>query len=390
MSELGRVRLLHATRIRVQSMWLPIIVIVIYLITRVANGECYQGIANGWLTTNNIPYNKPAFLTWYSYCFMLLSLLILYPYVQWYTDDSFRHFLFCTWPGKLGFRNAFCSCLAMMYLLIVINILWVFGLDRISVSIANAVIQTQTGMTVALSVWILGDRFVFSQGLGIVVSLFGVLLIVVTPLYNKGADHGENHTSGSELIGIFLIIASSLLWAGYQLSWRILSETKNNGKLTRADGLIDTLASVAVMGFCNLVLGWPAIVLFHWTGLETFEYPSIWMALTLNGLVEYSFDVSCAFAIFLTSPVVTAITAPLTIPISLIWDSFMYKEPFYVGTTQIYGVLFVLLGVTLVELKPTRWENFCAAGDDENRVLLQANDETGTMTTFEAIPHQMT
>lgn len=353
------------------SVLLPTLVVAVYLITRVANGEFYQGITNGYLVPT--AYNKPAFLTWNAYSFMLLSILPMYPYVR-HQGWTLSYYFFTIWPGTLGFWNSFLACLVMIYLLIVINILFIFGLANLSVSMVNAVIQTQTGMVVALSVWVLGDRFTGSEGLGIFISMLGVLLLVVPPLLDS-TDEIKN-PSGSKVIGILFTLASTALWAVYQLSWRVLAEAKHRTKLTRMEGMVDTLASVTVMGFCNVLLGWTFLVLFHWTGVETLEYPpttELWWALTFNGLVEYSFDISCAMAIFLTSAVVTSITAPLTIPIAFLWDSVMYNEPLKIGLMDVGGVLLVLMGVALVELKPD-WGSSSMLGGERHRLLVHSSD----------------
>ena len=355
------------------SVWVPFGIVTAYLITWVANCECYQGIANGWLTGK--PYDKPVYLTWNAYCYMLLSFLFVYPYAKWSKCCSLGHFYFVIWPGKLSFRKSLLACLTMMYTLIVLNILWVYGLVNISVAAVNAVNQTQAGMTVALSIWWLGDRLVPSEGIGVLMSLLGVSLIVLPPLFDASREVDD-----SKLIGIIMIIASSFLWAVYQLSWRVLSEAKNVEKLTRLEGLMDTLATLSVMGCCNLFFGWPLIFIFHLTGIENFEFPSEWMALTLNGLVEYSFDASCATAIFLTSPVVTAITAPLTIPISFLWDSLMYNKPLKVESSSVFGVVLLLVGVAMIELKPQLWgETICTV--DEKRSLLILTDEKRCILT---------
>lgn len=349
---------------------LPVFSIVVYLITWVANCECYQGIANGFITT--VPYDKPAYLTWNAYCFMLISFVFVYPYARWYKGCTMTHYYLHIWPGKLGFQKSCLASFAMMYNLIILNILWVYGLVNISVAAANAVNQTQTAITVALSVLVLGDRFLFSEGLGVFISLFGVFLIVVPPLFDPT---DETVQDGSQMFGVVTSIVSSGFWAIYQLSWRILSEAKHRDELTRLEGLVDTLATLSVMGLCNLLVGWPFVVIFHWTGLETYQHPTERWALTLNGLVEYSFDVSCSFAIFLTSPVVTAITAPLTIPISFVWDSVMYNEPMNVGFIDVCGVFFILIGVCMVELKPRTFtcdtcDSICASTPNKSSPLI--------------------
>ena len=361
----------HNDEMNFKNIWLPIVAIVLYLISWVANCEFYQGVANGYFT--NHPYDKPAYMTWNAYCFMLIGIIILYPYARWCKGCSLSHFYVHIWPGKLGFHKAVLAAFAMMYILIILNILWVYGLVNISVATANAVNQTQTGMTVALCVYILGDRFVYSEGIGIMISLVGVFFIVLPPLLDTTDEAVQD---GSRMFGVVSSVISSFFWAIYQLSWRVLSEAKNREELTRLEGFMDTLATLSVMGVCNIFFGWTFVVIFHFTGIETFEKPTERWALTLNGLVEYAFDVSCSFSIFLTSPVITAMTAPLTIPISFMWDSLMYNEPLSVGLMDVFGVCLVLLGVAMVELKPRIFgcDDICNCVDKKESPLLTPKD----------------
>ena len=370
----------HNDAMNFTNIWLPFVAIVVYLITWVANCEFYQGVANGYFT--NHPYDKPAYMTWNAYCFMLIGIVVLYPYATWYKGYSLSHFYYTIWPGKLGFHKAVLAAFAMMYILIILNILWVYGLVNISVATANAVNQTQTGMTVALCVCVLGDRFVYSEGIGILISLVGVFFIVLPPLFDTTDEAVQD---GSKMFGVVSSVISSFFWAIYQLSWRVLSEAKNREALTRLEGFMDTLATLSVMGVCNVFFGWTFVVIFHLTGIETFEKPTERWALTLNGLVEYAFDVSCSFAIFLTSPVVTAMTAPLTIPISFVWDSLMYNEPLNVGPMDVFGVCLVLLGVALVELKPRIFScnNICNREVEREGPLLTQRGHGSPDNSFE-------
>jgi drug/metabolite transporter (DMT)-like permease len=164
----------------------------------------------------------------------------------------------------------------------------------------------------------LGTRFTYSEAIGIAVSLLGVALIVVPPFLDTGDDDiSPQKVSSKVLNGLSATLISAIVWAFYQVSWKIIAIDKS--EQTKLDGLVDTAATLGVMGLCNLFLGWSVLWTLHISGLETFEFPSrsLIPALTCNAFVEYAFDTSLAIAIFFTSPVVTAITAPLTIPISL-------------------------------------------------------------------------
>mmetsp|Transcript_23520 Transcript_23520/g.65674 ORF Transcript_23520/g.65674 Transcript_23520/m.65674 type:complete len:146 (-) Transcript_23520:1340-1777(-) len=103
----------------------------------------------------------------------------------------------------------------------------------------------------------------------------------------------------------------------------------------------------------------------HWTGLGPFQLPQHWIqwvCLQANGLVEYSFDASCALAIYLTSPLVASIVVPLTLPVSVIVDQMLNggttdgtdatssASGLQFGWPTLFGALFILGGVALLEM----------------------------------------
>lgn len=327
----------------------PIFSVAIYLIFWVANGEMMQGVANGTLAPE--PFDRPAFLSWFSYNSMLLSWIPLIWYCRKIRKCPLDEYLRFSWASASGLTYMLsCSCV-MQFLLLVMNTLWIVGLRHISVAMSNAIYQVQAAVTVGLSVWCLGSRFVAAEAIGIVVSLLGVGLIVIPPLMDRPED--EETDNGVQFEGIVATLLSAVIWAVYQIAWRVIS--KGKPEVSRLEGLMDTAATLGVMGVCNLFLGWPVLLVVHWAGVERFELPS-WSlvpALMLNALIEYSFDASLAVAIYLTSPVITAITAPLTIPISFASDHFLYGSPLQVGNYDWIGSLLVLLGVVWMELKIT-------------------------------------
>jgi hypothetical protein len=101
------------------------------------------------------------------------------------------------------------------------------------------------------------------------------------------------------------------------------TSSENSISNVKERGLINTFVTLGVMGVCNILFGWPVLLLLHWLGIERIDLepiPQMWKLLTMNSLIEALFDTSCAVAIYMTSPVITSITAPLTIPISVAWD----------------------------------------------------------------------
>ena len=327
---------------------IPILSVIVYLLLWVANAEMMQGVASGTLAPE--AFDRPAFLSWFSYNFMLLSWIPIIWYCRRVLGCTVDAYLRSSWAGPSGLVYMLSASFAMQMLLLSLNMLWIFGLGHISVTVSNAVYQLQAAVTVASSVWCLGSRFTEAEGVGIFVSLVGVFLIVIPPLVDEPSEDADGD-GNYVFLGILATLLSAVIWAVYQVAWRVIA--KDKPEMTRIDGLMDTVATLGVMGVCNSCLGWPVLLVAHLTGIEPFEFPTwnLIPSLTRNGLIEYAFDNSLAIAIYLTSPVVTAMTAPLTIPIALVWDHFLHGSPFQVGSYDWIGSLLVLVGVVWMELK---------------------------------------
>jgi len=156
------------------------------------------------------------------------------------------------------------------------------------------------------------------------------------------------------------ILISAALWGLFQVVWRLLSESRHLGgssySVSRLGILVDTMTTLGMVGLCNLLFAWPLLCLFHWNEFEVFELPPrshLWLLL-FNALAEVAFDTSCAIAIYVTSPVMTSITAPLTIPISLVAEKILYgtSSEAFGGVSGWSGAIIILLGVVLMETKP--------------------------------------
>eukprot|EP00980_Cylindrotheca_fusiformis_P021129 scaffold8114_cov126-Cylindrotheca_fusiformis.AAC.15 len=354
--------------------FLPVASLAAYLIAWVANGLMLQGITSGF-GDHSVSFNRPAAITWFSYNFMSLSAIVVWAMLPG-KQSSVRHFCLKTWAGELGIQRAIQRCAVIAYMLILLNVFMVMGLECISVSLSNVVYQIQTPVTMTLSFCCLGrkEKCLRAEMIGIAVSLAGILLIVVPPLSSSSNDdeneasHQEespnascfvsSSASASTLAGILITIASAMIGGAYFVFWGIFSDEKDTVPLTGRSEFIDTHMTLAMIGLCNLIIGWPVLVGAHFAGIEAFQLPpnrTAWWLLLCNGLVEYAFDASCAVAIYMTSPVSVAVVAPLTIPLSMVVENHVYGT-FVVEQQPLctwIGIAGILGGTCLLEYKPS-------------------------------------
>jgi hypothetical protein len=405
-----------------------------FLILWEANVEVLQGITTGGpnLGMKSQPYDKPVFITWYSYNYLTLSLLFVTTFLTASNQrlqlsknaantnlqhsknaailrdktvnftGSLLHYVRFTWPGRLGFQRAMLSCLLISWLLQFLNVLMIVGLKCISVILSNALYQFQAVFTLGLSVGLLKDPLTASQVAGVLVSMVGITWIVtpslLAPTIGEVAEGGDNQldnrdgTCGSlsfpVLWGSVVTLLSAIIGGFYLVAWRIFDENRDRSTSTsqnatmRLDILVDTQMTLAMIGFCNLLAGWPLVVMAHVSGFESFQWPEaatasgeasvvVWKLMVLNSIVQFLFDVSIVIAVYVTSPLTVAVVSPLTIPLSMVMDRYaahykmeLQNEADYTPmstpsgngnfdvVSSVGGTVVILIGVWLMEAKP--------------------------------------
>lgn len=113
------------------------------------------------------------------------------------------------------------------------------------------------------------------------------------------------------------------------------------------------------VGFFNMILLWPFIIILHYTGVEHFEVPSLRVTamLTINGLIGTVIsDLLWSLSIFLTSALLGTLGLSLTVPLALTIDLLRGKKRLNVGYA--FGGGLAILGFLFANLEvPKKLEN---------------------------------
>ena len=101
---------------------------------------------------------------------------------------------------------------------------------------------------------------------------------------------------------------------------------------------------LGMVGLFNFVLIIPLFFIFNATGYETFEWPNreAILSMTLNAIIGTVISDYCwAKSVVLLGPLMTTLGIALTIPVSMVVDSFYSHKHFswmyYLGTVLIAG-----------------------------------------------------
>lgn len=186
-------------------------------------------------------------------------------------------------------------------------------------TVASSTILTSTSsvFTLIFGVLVRVEVFTLRKAIGIVASLAGIALISTIDMsgHSNDADHRGDFpqkTPQEMAVGNCLALISAIMYGLYAvlMKKRIADESRVNMPLF-----------FGLVGVVNFVLLWPGFIILHFTGVERFELPPSGYVLTIilcNSLASLISDLTWAYAVLLTSPLVVTLGLSLTIPLSLI------------------------------------------------------------------------
>jgi drug/metabolite transporter (DMT)-like permease len=357
----------------------------------------YQAVLSGRANANAENehmggYDKPALLTLSGYiCFSLWGPILVFPYILFVRNMSLKDYYTGEWCGALGFWPTvkYTGCMAAV--LFFGNLFYVNGLRFINVALATSISQGEAPTTVLLSVLFLGRIFGPLEKRGVVLCLTGMAFIAVPPVLranNLTADaaSGLNYEAEAILRGVFSTLCGALGFGTYQVFWPFFDSHRypqDVGRPTKPqDAVIDTFATLTVVGLYCILFGWIFILFMHLSGLEPFEAPpeDVWGTLAAASLMSALDDALNGVACVLATAVVVALAYPLIIPMSVVMDYFINGISISSwGAWGWIGTIVVVAGVFCLEAdgkhEDDSKEEFDPDDDEYIRVELRATNE---------------
>lgn len=141
-------------------------------------------------------------------------------------------------------------------------------LEYTSVASATILFSTSSIWTLLYGHWTGVEVFTYRKLLAVLASLAGVSLVALGDFSGQSDDQRGHfpHKEPAEIAaGDVIALLSAVLYGVYVTRFK-----HNVGDESR----VDMLLFLACVGLANVLLLWPGFFLLHWTGLETFEWPS--------------------------------------------------------------------------------------------------------------------
>ncbi|KAL3957386.1 hypothetical protein ACCO45_007964 [Purpureocillium lilacinum] len=203
---------------------------------------------------------------------------------------------------KLGFQETAVLSLEFCMLWFLANYFASACLEYTSVASVTILTSTSSVWTLIFCALFRVESFTIRKLIGVMASLVGIVLI------------------STIAIGDSMAFLSAVIYGMYVtvMKRRVGNEDK-----------VDMQLFFGLVGVFNLVFLWPLFFILHWTGLEPFEMPptgQVWVIIIVNSLSSFISDISWAFAMLLTTPLVVTVGLSLTIPLSLVGEMIQYGQ----------------------------------------------------------------
>lgn len=270
------------------------------------------------------------FNSWVVHVFYILCIPLYYLVKYCYPDSSIAR----NHTSTFNTKQLFYVCLIVSIVQLFGMALWYLSLDMTLLSLNNALFQTCAVFVYLAEICFLSKKIEKSSAIAILLVMLGVSFILWTQLSNSDrcailrVDCGKSDKTGDndhghviKFIGYVWLFLGILLYVIYQIIFKLWSEMTSiaNVELSgddqasrdRAESLLqtessnvrshcnetdfiedsefdvdenkekscymsttlDTLIFVGWIGICNTFFLWPLLVLFHYTGAETFHMP---------------------------------------------------------------------------------------------------------------------
>ncbi|KAK7403626.1 hypothetical protein QQX98_010591 [Neonectria punicea] len=238
---------------------------------------------------------------------------------------------------KLGFRETAVVSLEFSILWFMANYFSSACLEYTSVASVTILTSTSSVWTLVFCAIFAIERFTVRKAIGVGASLVGVVLISTVDMSGQSdEDRGSfpHKTPAQIAIGDALALFSAVIYGMYVtvMKKRVGDEDK-----------VDMQLFFGLVGVFNLLLLWPIFFILHWTGLEPFELPptgKIWTIIIFNALGSFISDISWAYALLLTTPLIVTVGMSLSIPLSLIGEILQYGQyssfMYWVGAVVVF------------------------------------------------------
>ncbi|KAJ5493893.1 Drug/metabolite transporter [Penicillium fimorum] len=236
---------------------------------------------------------------------------------------------------------------------------WYVAVNMTTASDLTAIYNCSAFFAYAFSIPLLNEKLRFDKVFSVAVATIGVMVVAYgdrpAKKPSKGGETVEDRVAQNRLLGNVVIGIGSVLYGLYEVLYKRFACPPEGTSPGRGTIFANTFGSL--IGVFTLLVLWIPLPFLHWTGLETFEWPTgeaAWMLIISVG-ANATFSGSFLVLISLTSPVLSSVAALLTIFLVALVDWFRTGDP--LSMASIIGGVLIMVAFFMLSFSTYREMN---------------------------------
>lgn len=244
---------------------------------------------------------------------------------------------------EVGLWETVILSLKFVVLWFLANLVTNASLSYTSVASQTILSSTSSFFTLIVGAFYMIEKINRNKVFGIILSFAGVIIVSKIDSADESVPDGQS--SLLSVWGNVLALVGAFIYGVYT----ILLKHKIAKPNTSKERILNTHLFFGFVGLYCLLLLWPAILVLHFIGAETFELPGsthVLLILAINAFITFISDFCWCKAVLLTSPLTVTVGLSLTIPLAMVGD-WIFKD-FHVNPLYIFGAAAVTMGFLVI------------------------------------------
>ncbi|OQD82092.1 hypothetical protein PENANT_c023G04279 [Penicillium antarcticum] len=232
---------------------------------------------------------------------------------------------------------------------------WYVAVNMTTASDLTAIYNCSAFFAYAFSIPLLNEKLRFDKVFSVAVATIGVMVVAYGDRPEKKASKGGDDGAQNRLLGNIVIGIGSVLYGLYEVLYKRFACPPEGTSPGRGTIFANTFGSL--IGAFTLLVLWIPLPFLHWTGWETFEWPTgeAGRMLIVSVCANATFSGSFLVLISLTSPVLSSVAALLTIFLVALVDWFRTGDP--LSMASIIGGILIMVAFFMLSFSTYREMN---------------------------------
>ena len=217
------------------------------------------------------------------------------------------------------------------------QVVYMMSLMRTSMGTNTAVSSSSSAFSFIFSILILGYAFRWLSGLGVAVTITGVVL---TALFRAETPvDGAAESTPETVEGVIMAVAAAACFGLFSCLFKKWTVNDKFGSIVFGS-----------FGLVAFAVGIPLIVITHFSGLQTFQLPDwkVWLIITADAIMCCFVNNVCLSRAFIyLTPVIVLVGLTMTTPLSIFVDTVIFSNHSY-STLNVVGITLITVAVLVV------------------------------------------